>query len=168
MRKPTVRYLLIATGVLAVCRAIHQVPFPPVTVVDANDPNPRIPDFRWYYVLSWWPIQALTFIVGVATLMHILTSLAGLDGWRQWILAVLVPTFTFTAWYSFSVHVLGHHPGSIDEWGYIQGGLWGSAIGFGLVSFIVALPELIANARSDSTEESAEPSDAPESPSRAF
>lgn len=168
MRKPTVRYLLIATGVLAVSIAVHQVAFPPASIVDANDPNPKLPMFRWYYVLSSWPIQALNVIMGVATLMHVLTSLAGLHGWRQWIAAILVPTLAFTAWYSFSVRCLGHHPGSIDELGYIQGGLLGSTIGFGIVSFVAALPELIADARSCDSEESTEPADAPESPSRRF
>ena len=156
MRKPTLRYLLIATGVLAVCLAVHQVPFPPATVSSAYDPDPEGAPFRWYYVLSWWPIQALNFVIGVAILMHVLTSLAGLHGWRQWLAAILVPTFTFTAWYSFSVHFLDHHPGSIDEWGYIQGGLLGSAVGFGIVSFVVALPELIANSRSGGTVQSTE------------
>jgi len=148
VRKPTVRYLLIATGVLAVCLAIHQVPFPPATVIDANDPNPKFPPFRWHYVLSSWQIQFLNFVIGIATLMHVLTSVSGLHGWRQWLAAILVPTFTFTVWYSISVHFFNHHPGSIDEWGHIQCGLLGFTLGFGIVSIFVALPELITDARS--------------------
>ncbi|TWT67376.1 hypothetical protein [Allorhodopirellula solitaria] len=157
MRKPTVRYFLFATGVLAVCIAVHQIPFPPATVVYANDADPKIPPFRWHYVLSWWPVQALTLVVGVATLMHVLTSLAGLYGWRQWLAAILVPTLSFTAWHWFSVNFLGYHPGSTDEWGCIQGGLVGFTIGFAIVSWVVALPELLANARTGETEENTQP-----------
>ena len=160
MCKPTSRYLLIATGAIAVCLAIYLVPLPTVTIIDLNGSNPAARPFRWYYVLSWWPIQAINFIVGVGTLMHVVTSLVGLTGWRQWIAAILFPTIWFTAWHSCSVRVLGQHPGSTDEWGCIQVGLLGSAIGFGIVTTVVALPELIASGRSEAKEESTEPTDA--------
>ena len=135
MPRPTARYLLIATGALAVCIAIYKA---------SQNQDSEILPYSTYHILMWWPIQAVNFIVGIGIVMHVLTSLLGLAGWPRWLTAILAPTCGFTAWYSVSVRVLGYHPGSINEWGYIQAGILGSAAGFGIVSFVVALPKLRA------------------------
>jgi len=168
MSKPSIRYLLIATAVMAFCLAVHSSPHPPPTVIYSphaprtiigpivdieREPAP----FRFQYVLASWPIRALTFVVGISTLMHVLTSVIGLVGFRRWAFAILSPTLAIAGWYTYSVRYLGHHPGSLNEWDHIQIGLIGFTIGFALVTLVVATPRLIANSDADETQQSTEP-----------
>lgn len=143
-RFPTIRYVLVATSVIAVCLVVHQVPYSTETIVDVSYPIPKPIPFRIAAFLHWWPIEIGSFYVGIAMLMHVLTSLVRLSGWRQWLTAIVVPTFALTAWYSYSVRYLDHHPGSLNEYGHIQVGLIGSTIGFTIIAFVIALPKLIA------------------------
>ena len=84
---------------MAACLAVQQVPYPPPVIIDLDvDPVPDPPPFKLQHILLWWPIRAGTFVGGLSTLMHVLTSLAGLCGWRQWVAAILVPTFAMTGW----------------------------------------------------------------------
>ncbi|WP_146410044.1 hypothetical protein [Allorhodopirellula heiligendammensis] len=156
MRKPTIRYVLIATAVMAACLAVHQIPFPRAVVIEIGEPVPDPPPFRPHHILSWWLIRAGTYVVGISTLMHVLTSLIGLSGWRQWMAATCVPTFALTAWYSYSVRYLNHHPGSLNEWDHVQIGLIGFTVGFAVVTFAVALPALIADQRVAETQDGTE------------
>jgi len=126
MRKPSVLYLLIATAVMATCLAVHQ------GLTEAPGP------FHFRYGLLLLQIRTLAFVVGVSMLMHVLTSLGGLSGMRQWAAAILVPTFASAGWYMYSVRYLGHHPGSLNVWDHIQVGLFRFTIGFALVMLTVA------------------------------
>ena len=168
MSKPSIRDLLIATAVVAFCLAVHCYPHPAPTVIYSpyaprtiigpiveieHEPTP----FRFQYVLASWPIRALTFVVGISTLMHVLTSVVGLAGFRRWAFAIFLPTLAIAAWYTYSVRYLGHHPGSFNEWGHIQIGLIGFTIGFALVTLVFAAPQLIANSNPNESQQSTEP-----------
>lgn len=162
MRKPTIRYVLVATAVMAACLAVHQIPAPPPLIIEVGEPTPEPPPLRLHHILLWWPIRAGTFVVGISTLMHVLISLVGLSGWRQWIAAIGVPTFALTAWHSYSVRCLSHHPGSLDAWDHVQIGIVGFAIGFAVINFVVALPGLMANQLATGTPDGTESSRPPE------
>lgn len=151
--------MLIATGMMAACLAVHQVPYPPPIIIDLTvTPNREPPPFRLQHVLSWWPIRAGAFVIGISTLMHVITSLAGLSNWQQWVVAIVAPTLGLTAWYSYSVQYLNYHPGSINEWGHIQIGLIGFTIGFAIVAFVTAQRGMTANQHVLQTQDGTEPS----------
>jgi hypothetical protein len=163
MPKPSIRYFLIATTVMAICLAVHYSPHPPPTIVySPHAPrtiigpivNAERTPFRFQYVLASWPIRALTFVVGISTLMHVLTSVVGLVGFRRWAFAILSPTLALAGWYIYTVRYLGHQPGSLNEWDHIQIGLIGFTLGFALVSLVIAAPQLIAKSRENEIHQS--------------
>ena len=151
MFKITIRYVLAVTAVMAVRLAVHQIPPPPPVIVVNGEPISEPSPIRLNHILTWWPIHFGTFFAGISTLMHMLTSIAGLTGWRQWLTAICVPTFALTAWYAYTVRYLNHHSGSLDGWGHVQLGLIGFTIGFAVVTWAVALLGISANQQAPGT-----------------
>jgi len=53
MWKITIRYVLAATAVMAVCLAVHQIPLPPPVVAVNGEPISEPSPARLHHILTW-------------------------------------------------------------------------------------------------------------------
>ena len=104
--KPSIRYLFVATTVIAISLAIYMQPLPvpampTLSVAGQQTPTPSAPTFNELVpiVLGSWPIRLAAFSLGISTAMHLVVSSLGLSGFLRGLVAIGAPTLGVIAWH---------------------------------------------------------------------
>lgn len=103
----------------------------------------RVAQGRDQFVL----LSLSAFVIGVSTLVHLVTTSLKLKSWLKWLFATFVPTVGLIGWHVYRVEYGNQHPGSIGVYGFLTGGLFWFPIGFAVVNGLmlainrIAVPE---------------------------
>ena len=126
MQRLTIRYYLASMALISVCLVIW-----------------RVAQGRDQFVL----LSLSAFVIGVSTLVHLVTTSLKLKSWLKWLFATFVPTVGLIGWHVYRVEYGNQHPGSIGVYGFLTGGLFWFPIGFAVVNGLmlainrIAVPE---------------------------
>lgn len=147
MQKLTIRYLFVATAIIATSIAVLQSPYPPVDAIayDASlDSPPERPEqpFTLQHFLALWPVRFLAYVGSITLSLHTIAISIGLNSVAKWTIVFSVPIVMDAFWKWYSVNRLGYHPGSLNVWSHVQIGLLINSASCISLAAILAIPQL--------------------------